>query len=70
MITSPRGAALRPTVIRNFVFTRLQEQSIAAAYQALIPVISRHPGQPRSRSGDREPAAPTAQGLRSKARGA
>jgi hypothetical protein len=35
---------LRRPVIRHYVFTRLQEQSIAAAYQALIPVVSRHPG--------------------------
>jgi hypothetical protein len=70
MITSPRRSALRPPVIRHFVFTRLQDRSIAAAYQALIPVVSRHPGRPRLRSGDHEPATPTTQGLRSKARGA
>ena len=45
MITSPRRSALRPPVLpAHFVFTRLQEQSIAAAYQALIPVVSRHTG--------------------------
>jgi hypothetical protein len=70
MITSPRRSALCPPVIRHFVFTRLQEQSIAAAYQALIPVVSRHTGRPRSRAGDHEPATPTTQGLRSQARGA
>ena len=70
MITSPRRTNLRPPVIRHYVFTRLQEQSIAAAYQALIPVVSRHAGRPRSPYGDREPANPTTQGLRSKARGA
>jgi hypothetical protein len=70
MITSPRRSAFRPPVIRHFVFTRLQEQSIAAAYRALIPAVSRYPGRPRSRSADHEPATPTAQGLRTKARGA
>jgi hypothetical protein len=70
MITSPRRFALCPPVIRHFVFTRLQEQSIAAAYQALIPVVSRNMRRPRSRSGDHEPATPTTQGFRSKARGA
>lgn len=70
MITSPRRPALRPPVIRHFEFSRLQEQSLAAAYQALIPVVSRHPGRPRSRSQEDESATPTIQGLRSKARGA
>jgi hypothetical protein len=70
MSTSPRRSAFRPPVIRHFVFTRLQEQSIAAAYQALIPVVSRQPVRPRSRSHENEPATPTSQGFRSKATGA
>ena len=68
MITSPRRSALSPPVVRHFEFTRLQNQSIALAYQALIPVISRHLERPRS--NDTEPANTTNQGRRSKARGA
>ena len=70
MITSARRSALSPPVIRHFEFTRLQSQSIALAYQALIPVVSRHLERPRSRSNDNEPANTTIQGRRSKARGA
>ena len=70
MITSPRRSALSPPVIRHFEFTRLQNQSIALAYQALIPVVSRHLERPRSRSHDNEPATTTIPGRRSKARGA
>jgi hypothetical protein len=70
MITSPRKSALSPPVLRRFEFTRFQEQSIAAAYQALIPVVSRHPGRTRSRSHEDERASATIPRLRSKARGA
>ena len=38
MITSARRSALSPPVIRHFEFTRLQNQLIALAYQALIPI--------------------------------
>ena len=70
MITSSRRSTLSPPVTRHFEFTRLQNQSIALAYQALIPVVSRHLERPRSRSNDNEPATTTIPGLRSKARGA
>jgi hypothetical protein len=70
MITSARRSALSPPVIRHFEFTRLHSQSTALAYQALIPVVSRHLERPRSRSNDNEPANTTIQGRRSKARGA
>jgi hypothetical protein len=70
MITSPRRSALSPPVIRQFEFTRFQDQSIAVAYQALIPDVSRHLGRPRSRSHGNEQATATIPGLRSKARGA
>ena len=46
MITSARRSALSPPVIRHFEFTRLQDQLIAVACQALIPVVSRHLGSP------------------------
>ena len=70
MITSPRRSALSPPVVRHFEFTRLQNQSIALAYQALIPVVSRALERPRSRYNDNDPATTTMQGRPSKARGA
>ena len=70
MMTSPRRSVLSPPVIRQFEFTRLQNQAIALAYQVLIPIISRHRERPRSRSHLDEQATATIPGLRSKARGA
>ena len=70
MIAKSRKSTLSPLVTRHFEFTRLQNQSIALAYQALIPVISRHLERSRSRSHDNEPATTTMQGRPSKARGA
>lgn len=70
MIASPQRSVLSPPVIRHFEFTRFQNEAIALAYQALIPVVSRHLERPRSRSHDNEQATTTMQGLRSKARGA
>jgi hypothetical protein len=70
MITYPRRSTLSPPVTRHFESTRLQDQLIVIAYQSLIPVVSRHPGRPRPRRGDNEPATMTSQGLRSKAGGA
>jgi hypothetical protein len=70
MITSPRRSTLCPPVTRYFEFTRLQDQLIARAYQALIPVASRPLERPRPRRSDNEPATTTFRGLRSKAGGA
>ncbi len=70
MIATSRKSILSSPVSRRFEFTRLEKQSIALAYQALIPVVSHHLGQPGSRSNDDEPATTTIPGLRSKARGA
>ena len=70
MITSPRRSALSPPIIRQFEFTRFQDQSIAVAYQTLISVVTRHAGRPRSRSHGNEQARATIPGLRSKAEGA
>src|SRR3954463_211573 len=42
-----RRPAHGPLVTRHFEFTRDQGRSIASAYEALIPVISRHVGGPR-----------------------
>ena len=55
-------------VIRHFEFTRLQDQLIALACQALILVVSRHLEQPRPGRGNHPPT--TIQGLQSKTGGA
>jgi hypothetical protein len=47
MITLSRRQTLSPPVTRHFAFTRLQDQLIARAYQALIPVVSRPLDRPR-----------------------
>jgi hypothetical protein len=70
MITSPRRSVFSPPVIRHFEFTRLQNQSIALAYHALIPVVSRHPERPRSRRNDNMSAPTTVQDFQSTAGGA
>jgi hypothetical protein len=70
MIAPPRRSTLRPPVTRHFEFTRLQDQLIARAYQALIPVVSRPLERPRVRRSDNEPATTTFRGLQSKAGGA
>jgi hypothetical protein len=48
MITTSRKQTFRPPVTRHFAFTRLQDQLIVRAYQALIPVVSRPLDRPRS----------------------
>jgi hypothetical protein len=68
MTIAPRRPTLSPPVTRHFEFTRLQDQLIALAYQALIPVVSRHLEQPRPGRGNHRPT--TIQGLQSKTGGA
>ena len=70
MITRQRSPSVSPPIARDFEFTRSQERSIALAYQALIPIVSRPLEQPRSRPRDDEPALTTWRGLRSQAEGA
>jgi len=48
MITTSRRPTLSRPVTRHFAFTRLQDQLIARAYQALIPVVSRPVDRPRA----------------------
>ena len=52
MITSSRRRALGLPVTRHFEVSRLQEQSIACAYEALIPVVSSRPRCPHQQRGD------------------
>jgi hypothetical protein len=40
MMTSSRRLALRVAMTRHFEVSRLQEPSIACAYEALIPVVT------------------------------
>jgi hypothetical protein len=49
MITSTQRQCISSSVTRHFSFTRLQDQFIARAYQALIPVVSRPLDRPRAR---------------------
>jgi hypothetical protein len=46
------------TVVRQFKFTRLQAESIALAYQALIPTVSRSSGSSRARTSVRTSMPP------------
>ena len=69
MITSTRRQTLSPTVTRHFSFTRLHDQFIARAYQALIPVVSRSLERPPSRRRNNESLAMASRDLRLKARG-
>jgi hypothetical protein len=52
MMTSSRMRAFGLAVTRHFEVARLQEQSIACAYEALIPVVARRPQDPRQPQGD------------------
>jgi hypothetical protein len=52
MIVPPRRSTHGPLVTRHYEFTRLQDRSIASAYEALIPVISRPLERPRGGRGD------------------
>jgi hypothetical protein len=70
MNTSPQRRTLIPRVARHFEFTRLQDQLIAIAYHALIPVVSRPLERPRSRCGQDQPATGTTRNHRTTAGGA
>jgi hypothetical protein len=70
MNTSPQRRTLIPRVARHFEFTRLQDQLIAIAYQALIPVVSRPLERPRSRCGQDQPTTGTTPNRQTTAGGA
>ena len=52
MITSSRRRVLGVAVTRHYEVSRLQEQSIACAYEALMPVISSRSRCPHKHRGD------------------
>jgi len=68
MIASSRRSTLRGHVTRDFEFTRLQDQLIALAYQALVPVISCPLKRQQGRLGRNQQT--TVQRFQSKAGGA
>ena len=70
MIPRPGRPAASPPITRHFDFNRFHEQLIERAYHALIPVVRRPLGRPRSRPGADAPATAVIRGLRSQAGGA
>jgi hypothetical protein len=65
MIALSRKSKPSPTVTRHFEFTRFQDQLIALAYHAVVPVISSSLKRQRGRN-----QLPTIQHFHSKAGGA
>jgi hypothetical protein len=47
MIATSRKSASAPTVRRRYEFSRLQDQTLAHAYEVLIPVVSLRPDRLR-----------------------
>jgi hypothetical protein len=54
MIATSRKSITYPTVSRHYEFSRIEDQTLASAYQALIPVVLRRLEHPLSQRGDRE----------------
>jgi hypothetical protein len=54
MIATSRKSASRPAVSRQYEFSRLQEQTLASAYETLIPVVARRPECRPHRRADRD----------------
>ena len=46
MIATSRRSASKLAISRQYEFSRLQDQTLASAYEALIPVISRRLERP------------------------
>ena len=70
MIATSRRSGSIPTICREYEFSRFQDQTLASAYEAFIPVISRLPeGLPRRRN-DRQAASGVHRSARRSAAGA
>jgi hypothetical protein len=54
MIATSRKSASRPAILRQYEFSRLEGQTLASAYEALIPVVTRRPECLSHRRDDRE----------------
>jgi len=55
MIATSRRSASTPAISRQYEFSRLEDQRLASAYEALVPVASRrlaglHPERPESQT--------------------
>ena len=70
MTTSSRGRAIGIPVTRSFETNRYQKQSIASAYEALIPAISANPRRPRVRESFRQISATRSDDFQTSAVGA
>jgi hypothetical protein len=47
MIATSRRFTSNPTIARRYELSRLQDQTLASAYEALIPVVSRRLERPQ-----------------------
>jgi len=43
MIATSRKSSSRPAISRRYEFSRLEDQMLASAYEALIPAVTRRP---------------------------
>ena len=43
MIATSRRSGSKPAISRQYEFSRLQDQTLASAYEALVPINSRRP---------------------------
>ena len=69
MIAISRTSTFAPTISRQFEFSRLQDQTLACAYEALIP-ISRRSERFQSRRSNAEVTKTGARSLQPSAVGA
>jgi hypothetical protein len=54
MIAPSRRSGNILAISRHYESSRVQDQTLASAYEALIPVVSRHPKHLPNRRDDRE----------------
>ena len=54
MSASSRKFISNPVISRQYDFSRLQDQTLASAYEALVPVVSRRPARDSHPRDERE----------------
>ena len=54
MSASSRKSISHPAISRQYHFSRLQDQTLASAYEALVPVVSRHAARDSRPRDERE----------------
>jgi hypothetical protein len=69
MIALSRTSKFTLTISRQFEFSRLQDQTLACAYEALIPVVSRRPERFQTRRSNARIVPPVARSHRPSAVG-